>query len=161
VGVGTGVAGARSAMVSVLGPGCGACAGGVPCCCIISARGVKRARQAGRKRLQTQVIPVDPANPDPATIARAAGVIRGGGLVAAPSANPSNELSPTRAEHVLKGLGGRIEMILDGGPCPGGIESTVVDATGEVVRLLRPGLVTVPMLEAVVGRVEVVSRASE
>jgi L-threonylcarbamoyladenylate synthase len=73
--------------------------------------------------------------------------------VAAPSANRSTQLSPTRAEHVVKGLAGRIAAILDGGPCPGGIESTVVDATGNVVRLLRPGLVPVPMLEAVVGRV--------
>ena len=75
--------------------------------------------------------------------------------VAAPSANRSRELSPTRAEHVLKGLDGRIDLILDGGPCPGGIESTVVDVTGPVVRLLRPGPVTVAQLEAVVGRVEV------
>src|SRR5436190_1865041 len=74
--------------------------------------------------------------------------------VAAPSANRSTELSPTRAEHVLKGLDGRIDLVLDGGPCPGGIESTVVDVTGGAVRLLRPGLVTVPMLEEVVGRVE-------
>jgi L-threonylcarbamoyladenylate synthase len=51
-------------------------------------------------------------------------------------------------------------MILDGGPCPGGIESTVVDVTGRVVRLLRPGLVTVPMLEEVVGKVETASRDS-
>ena len=87
-------------------------------------------------------------------VARA--LIRAAGVpVAAPSANRSNQLSPTRAAHVLKGLNGRIDMVLDGGPCPGGIESTVVDATGDVVRLLRPGLITVPMLEAVVGRVEV------
>jgi L-threonylcarbamoyladenylate synthase len=81
--------------------------------------------------------------------------------LAAPSANRSTELSPTRAEHVAKSLGGRIDMILDGGPCPGGIESTVVDVTGEVVRLLRPGLVTVPMLEEVVGKVEEASRGCE
>jgi L-threonylcarbamoyladenylate synthase len=81
--------------------------------------------------------------------------------VAAPSANRSTELSPTRAEHVLKGLAGRIEMILDGGPCPGGIESTVVDVTGERVRLLRPGLITVPMLEEVVGTVETANRGCE
>lgn len=74
--------------------------------------------------------------------------------IAAPSANRSTELSPTRAEHVLKSLGGQIDLILDGGPCPGGLESTVVDVTGEVVQLLRPGLITVPMLEEVVGKVE-------
>ena len=83
-------------------------------------------------------------------IARA--LIREAGVpVAAPSANRSTELSPTRAEHVLKGLGGRIDLILDGGPCPGGIESTVVDVTGDAVRVLRPGLVTGPMLEEVLA----------
>jgi L-threonylcarbamoyladenylate synthase len=90
-----------------------------------------------------------PRHPVAAALLREAGV-----PVAAPSANRSTELSPTRAEHVLKGLAGRIDAVLDGGPCPGGIESTVVDVTGDVVRLLRPGLVTVPMLEAVAGRVE-------
>ena len=82
-------------------------------------------------------------------------LIRAAGVpVAAPSANRSTELSPTRAEHVLKSLNGRIDVLLDGGTCTGGIESTVVDVTGDVPRVLRPGLVTVPMLEAVVGRVE-------
>jgi L-threonylcarbamoyladenylate synthase len=71
--------------------------------------------------------------------------------IAAPSANRSTELSPTRAEHVVKSLNGRIDMILDGGSCPGGIESTVVDVTYEKVRLLRPGLITVSMLQEVVG----------
>jgi L-threonylcarbamoyladenylate synthase len=75
--------------------------------------------------------------------------------IAAPSANRSTELSPTRAEHVLKGLAGRIDLILDGGSCPGGIESTVVDVTGNVAQLLRPGLVSMQMLEGVIGKVEV------
>jgi L-threonylcarbamoyladenylate synthase len=70
--------------------------------------------------------------------------------VAAPSANRSGQLSPTRAEHVAVA----VDLLLDGGPCPGGIESTVVDATGPTVRLLRPGPITVAQLEAVVGRVE-------
>ena len=74
--------------------------------------------------------------------------------VAAPTANRSTELSPTSAAHVLKGLDGRIDFLLDGGPCPGGIESTVVDVSESVVRILCPGLITIPMLEAVVGRVE-------
>ncbi|MBA4188293.1 MAG: threonylcarbamoyl-AMP synthase [Planctomycetaceae bacterium] len=81
-------------------------------------------------------------------------ILAAGVPIAAPSANRSTELSPTRAEHVLKGLNGRIDLVLDGGPCTGGIESTVVDATGPVVRLLRPGLITAHMLEEVVGRVE-------
>jgi L-threonylcarbamoyladenylate synthase len=79
--------------------------------------------------------------------------------IAGPSANRSTQLSPTCAAHVLKGLGGHIDLILDGGPCQGGIESTVVDATGPVVKLLRPGLITVPMLEEVVGVVEVAANA--
>jgi L-threonylcarbamoyladenylate synthase len=88
-----------------------------------------------------------PDHPIAQALLRAAGV-----PIAAPSANRSTELSPTRAEHVLAGLDGRINLILDGGPCPGGIESTVVDASSDVVRLLRPGLITVPMLEEVVGK---------
>src|SRR5581483_9893092 len=80
--------------------------------------------------------------------------------IAAPSANRSTELSPTRAEHVLKGLDGRIDLVLDGGPCPRGIESTVVDVTGGAVRVLRPGPITVPMLEAVVGPVEAGAEAA-
>jgi L-threonylcarbamoyladenylate synthase len=62
--------------------------------------------------------------------------------IAAPSANRSTELSSTKAEHVLSSLGGRIEMILDGGPTPGGLESTVVDLSGSVPMLLRPGLIS-------------------
>lgn len=75
--------------------------------------------------------------------------------IAAPSANRSMELSPTRAEHVLRSLGGRIPLILDGGSCPGGIESTVVDLTGERVRLLRPGLISIAMLQEIIGSIEV------
>ncbi|MFO0808183.1 MAG: L-threonylcarbamoyladenylate synthase [Gemmataceae bacterium] len=74
--------------------------------------------------------------------------------LAAPSANRSTQLSPTRAEHVPAGLA---DLVLDGGPCAGGIESTVLDVTTPTPRLLRPGLVTVAMLEAVVGSVEVVA----
>jgi L-threonylcarbamoyladenylate synthase len=75
--------------------------------------------------------------------------------VAAPSANRSAGLSPTRAEHVLHDLDGRIDLVLDGGPCPGGIESTVIDVTTVPPRLLRPGLVSRGELEAVVGLVVV------
>lgn len=62
--------------------------------------------------------------------------------LAAPSANPSNALSPTSAQHVLEGLGGRIPLIVDGGDCAVGIESTVVDLTVSPPRVLRPGMVT-------------------
>ena len=69
--------------------------------------------------------------------------------VVAPSANRSGHVSPTRAAHVLADLRGRIEMILDGGPTPGGLESTVVDLAGPIPRLLRPGLVSAEELREV------------
>lgn len=87
-----------------------------------------------------------PAHPIARALLYAAGV-----PVAAPSANRSGRLSPTTAAHVEAGLA---DLVLDGGPCPGGLESTVVDVTGPVVRLLRPGLVTTAELEAVVGPVD-------
>jgi L-threonylcarbamoyladenylate synthase len=71
--------------------------------------------------------------------------------VAAPSANSANYLSPTRAEHVLADLGDKVDVILDGGACPGGLESTVVDLSGAQPRLLRPGLVSREQVEAVIG----------
>jgi L-threonylcarbamoyladenylate synthase len=87
-----------------------------------------------------------PAHPVALALLRAAGL-----PVAAPSANPSSGLSPTRAAHVLRGLGGRIELVLDGGATPGGIESTVLDVTGTPARLLRPGLVTPGQIETEIG----------
>ena len=71
--------------------------------------------------------------------------------IAAPSANRSGRISPTRAEHVARELGDRIEMVLDGGPCAVGIESTVVDLSGLEPVLLRPGSVTREMLAEIVG----------
>jgi L-threonylcarbamoyladenylate synthase len=71
--------------------------------------------------------------------------------VAAPSANRSSLLSPTRAEHVMRGLASRIDMLLDAGPTAGGLESTVLDVTKSPPRLLRPGPVTVAEMEAIVG----------
>jgi L-threonylcarbamoyladenylate synthase len=73
-----------------------------------------------------------------------------GGPVAAPSANPSGRVSPTEAAHVLDGLSGRIAAVLDGGPCPVGLESTIVLADPIPV-LLRPGGVPLETLEAVLG----------
>ena len=64
---------------------------------------------------------------------------RAGRPLAAPSANESGSISPTRAEHVLKSLGGRIPLIIDGGKTQRGLESTIVAATGGALRLLRPG----------------------
>jgi len=85
----------------------------------------------------------------------ALGLIREVGVpLAAPSANRSGQLSPTRAEHVLAGLDGRIDLILDGGPTPNGIESTVLDLTTSRPTLLRPGPIGITDLEATVGPVE-------
>jgi L-threonylcarbamoyladenylate synthase len=71
--------------------------------------------------------------------------------LAAPSANRSSSLSPTRAEHVVASLQGRVPLVLDAGQAPGGLESTVLDVTVAPARLLRPGLVTLAEIEAVVG----------
>lgn len=71
--------------------------------------------------------------------------------VAAPSANRSEGVSPTTAAHVRASLGDRVPLILDGGPTEVGIESTVVDLSGEVPRLLRPGMISSDDLAAVLG----------
>jgi len=70
--------------------------------------------------------------------------------IAAPSANPSGQLSPTTAAHVADSLGDRIALVLDGGPCPVGLESTVVGLAGKA-RLLRPGGLTRTVIEAEIG----------
>ncbi len=72
--------------------------------------------------------------------------------IAAPSANRSQRLSPTTAEHVMKQLSGRIELVLDGGPTPGGLESTVLDLSDDQPCLLRPGLVPLEVLEVTLGQ---------
>jgi L-threonylcarbamoyladenylate synthase len=90
-----------------------------------------------------------PAHPVALALLRAAAV-----PIAAPSANRSGQLSPTSAEHVLRSLGGLIDLILDGGPTSGGIESTVLDLTTSPPRLLRPGLLPVAELEAIIGPVQ-------
>ena len=75
--------------------------------------------------------------------------------IAAPSANLAGRPSPTTAEHVVEDLYGRIDAILDGGPTPVGVESTVLDMTTEPPKILRPGGVSREDLEEVLGRVEV------
>lgn len=72
--------------------------------------------------------------------------------LAAPSANTSGRPSPTDARTVLKDLSGKIDMVLDGGSCAFGLESTIIDCSGAEVTVLRPGAVTLPMIEAAVGR---------
>ncbi|HEX4389185.1 MAG TPA: L-threonylcarbamoyladenylate synthase [Steroidobacteraceae bacterium] len=74
-----------------------------------------------------------------------------GGGIAAPSANRYGRLSPTRAEHVREELGDAVRVILDGGECPLGLESTIVSFEGERVRLLRPGSISAQQIRGVVG----------
>ena len=71
--------------------------------------------------------------------------------IAAPSANVSKHVSPVTARHVYDDLKGKIELVLDGGKCNGGIESTVLDCTGEIPCVLRSGLVTADMIAQVAG----------
>ncbi|MFD5122268.1 L-threonylcarbamoyladenylate synthase [Streptomyces sp. NPDC058385] len=75
-----------------------------------------------------------------------------GGGVTAPSANRFGSVSPTTADHVRAELGDAVDFVLDGGSCEVGVESTIVDVTGEIPSLLRPGGVTREDLEAVLGR---------
>ena len=97
--------------------------------------------------LDTAAIRV-PAHPLAQALIRAAGR-----PIAAPSANRSGAVSPTRAEHVAESLGNRVKLILDGGPCEVGLESTVLDLTGSTPTLLRPGGATREAIEAVIGAV--------
>ena len=89
----------------------------------------------------------------PATISALALLRAVGRPVAAPSANRSGQVSPTTAQHVLDGLAGRVAAVLDSGPCPVGVESTVLDLSGPRPFLLRPGGVTVEAIEALIGPV--------
>lgn len=115
----------------------------------------------------TLIVPKNPIVPDAATaglpsvalrvpshpVMRA--VIDATGIpLAAPSANRSQAVSPTRAAHVLKSLGDRVDVILDAGTTEHGLESTVVDCTAMPPRVLRPGPVSIADIERVVGRVK-------
>ena len=91
-----------------------------------------------------------PSHPVAAALLKACNV-----PVAAPSANRSGKPSPTTAHHVLEDMDGRIPLILDGGDCEVGVESTVLDISGETPCILRPGGITKAMLETVLPRVEV------
>ncbi|MGI6199693.1 MAG: L-threonylcarbamoyladenylate synthase [Christensenellales bacterium] len=109
------------------------------------AEGVPDVTTAGLSTVGVRM----PAHP----VARAL-IAKSGLPIAAPSGNRSGAPSPTRAAHMLADMDGRIPLILDGGPCSVGVESTVVDATGERPVVLRPGGVTVEMLQRVAGRVD-------
>lgn len=95
-----------------------------------------------------------PAHPVALALIRAAGV-----PVAAPSANRFGRLSPTQAAHVLDDLDGRIDLVLDGGPTPVGVESTVLSLAAPVPTILRPGGISREALEAALGQVDVLERA--
>ncbi len=75
-----------------------------------------------------------------------------GGGIAAPSANRFNHVSPTQAAHVFSEIGDRIELILDGGNCRVGLESTIVNLTGQGPQILRPGHITPEQIAAVIGQ---------
>lgn len=90
-----------------------------------------------------------PSHPVARALLEASGV-----PIAAPSANRANAVSPTTAQHVQKSLGGRIDLILDGGAAQAGLESTVVDLTVTPPRILRPGPVARSQIEAVIGSVD-------
>ena len=91
-----------------------------------------------------------PGHPLALAVIRAAGV-----PVAAPSGNLSGRPSPTCARHMLEDMDGRVEAIVDGGPCGVGVESTIIDLTAPVPRLLRPGGLPLEALEEVLGEIAV------
>lgn len=90
-----------------------------------------------------------PDHPVALALIRAAGI-----PVAAPSANRFGRISPTRATHVVRGLGSRVDLVLDGGPCRVGVESTVVLLADGQATLLRPGGVPSEAIEAEIGALE-------
>ncbi|MBI1244318.1 MAG: threonylcarbamoyl-AMP synthase [Alphaproteobacteria bacterium] len=106
---------------------------------------VSRIACAGLPTLGVRV----PDHPVALALLRAAGR-----PIVAPSANPSGRLSPTRAGDVARTLGGRVTMVLDGGPCRVGLESTIVDLTCRPARLLRPGGIAREAIERLIGRLD-------
>ncbi|MBR1740432.1 MAG: threonylcarbamoyl-AMP synthase, partial [Lachnospiraceae bacterium] len=91
-----------------------------------------------------------PVHPVAMALIKSSGV-----FIAAPSANTSGRPSPTKAEHVIEDLSGKIDMIIDGGPVGIGLESTILDMTEAIPVILRPGYITKEMLEDVIGEVTV------
>ncbi len=91
-----------------------------------------------------------PSHPIAKTLIQMSGV-----PVAAPSANLSGKPSPTQANHVIKDLNGKVDVIISGGNCSVGLESTVLDVTEEIPVILRPGGITLEMLQEVLGDVSV------
>ena len=91
-----------------------------------------------------------PVHPVAAALIRCSGI-----YIAAPSANTSGRPSPTKAEHVIEDMDGRVDMILDGGRVGIGIESTIVDMTGKIPVILRPGYITTEKIEKIIGAVDI------
>ena len=110
------------------------------------ARGVADAASGGLDTIGLRV----PGHP----VAQALLSAFGGGI-AAPSANQFGRISPTCVDHVLSELEGRIDAVVDGGSCAVGLESTILDLSGPHPRVLRPGAVTLPMLERIIGKLNV------
>jgi L-threonylcarbamoyladenylate synthase len=81
--------------------------------------------------------------------------------IAAPSANPFGQVSPTTAEHVRKSLGNKVNMILDGGPCQVGVESTIISFAEKEPVLLRPGGLSLEEIESIIGKVLVYKGSSD
>jgi L-threonylcarbamoyladenylate synthase len=130
----------------------------------LPARWVEKLASACWPGPLSLILPRAPAIPDQVTAGRptvavrmpahpvALALIRAAGLpIAAPSANLFMHTSPTTARHVLDDLNGRIGLILDSGPTPLGVESTVLDLTGVAPRVLRPGGVSLERLRAILG----------
>ena len=90
-----------------------------------------------------------PSDPVARQLIRRAGV-----PIAAPSANISGRPSPTKPDHIIRDMDGRVDGILVGGPCNYGVESTIVDLSSGIAMVLRPGSVTLEMLKEVLGQVE-------
>ncbi len=114
----------------------------------------------------TLVLPKQPAIPDLITAGLSTVAVRmpnhpvaqtlireAGTPIAAPSANLFGYVSPTTAQHVAAGLGNRVDLILDGGPCPVGVESTIVSLAGPQPELLRPGSITIEQLSSIIGSI--------
>lgn len=96
-----------------------------------------------------------PSHPVALSLIRASGT-----PIAAPSANRFGHLSPTEPEHVLSQLMGRIDLLLDGGKCPIGVESTIIDLTGEPT-LLRPGGLPLEEIESIIGKVKILQKSEK
>jgi L-threonylcarbamoyladenylate synthase len=120
----------------------------------------------------TLILPKQPAVPDIVTSGLDTVAVRfpshpvarriieySGTVVAAPSANPFGYISPTKAEHVARTLGGKIDYLVDGGACAVGVESTVIDLTKKMPELLRPGGMPLERIRDIVGEIAVPSRS--